>query len=60
NRFQSRFPGFFFNEQLRATTREAAAAGTVSDGTTNFIQTPSFSFANIRDVTDGIVSVIKF
>jgi hypothetical protein len=32
----------------------------VSDGTTNFIQTPSFSFANIRDVTDGIVSVIKF
>jgi hypothetical protein len=60
SRFQSRSPGFFFNEQLRATTREAAAAGTVSDGTTNFIQTPSFSFADIRDVTDGIVSVIKF
>jgi hypothetical protein len=60
NRFQSRSPVSFFNEQFRGAFRDAVAAGSVPDGTTNFIQTPSFSFASIRDVIDGIVSVIKF
>jgi hypothetical protein len=60
SRFQTRFPGFFFNEQLRGISREAVAAGTVSDGTINFIRAPSFSLADIRDVTDGFIRVMKF
>jgi hypothetical protein len=59
-RFQTKFPGSFFNEQLRGARREAVAAGTVSDGTINFIQTPSFSLAEIRDVTDDMIQIFKF
>jgi hypothetical protein len=60
NRFQSRFPDRFITEQSRGTFREAVASGTVSDGTTNFIQTSSFSFSDIRDVMRGIIEVIRF
>jgi hypothetical protein len=53
-----RGPGFMFNTHFNGTTRGAAAAGTISDGTTNFAASPSLN-ANISDNSGGTVQLIK-
>ena len=53
-----RAPGFIFNSHFNGTTRGAAAAGTISDGTTNFAASPTLNAA-ISDSSGGTVQLIK-
>jgi hypothetical protein len=52
---QTRSADFFQIFKSSGTFADASASGTVSDGTTNFIQTADFVFAAIVDVTTGQV-----
>jgi len=48
--------GFTNVEHINATSRNATAAGSVSDGTTNFTPNPS-TFADLASVIEGSISV---
>jgi hypothetical protein len=54
---QIKAPGFTVNSRFSGTFRDATAAGTVSDGTTNFTLEPAV-FADMRSVTSGDVVII--
>jgi hypothetical protein len=52
------FPGFKINQHFDATGRHAAAAGTVSDGTTNFTPEPAL-VAELASVRQGELDIIR-
>jgi hypothetical protein len=54
---QIKTPGFKLNSRFDGTFRDAAASGTVSDGTTNFTPEPA-AFADMGSVKSGEVSIV--
>jgi hypothetical protein len=56
-RSQETVPGFKINQRFDATGRHAAAAGTVSDGTTNFTPEPAL-VAELASVRQGELDII--
>ncbi len=56
-RFHQRSPGFRANFRMDGTFREATAAGTVTDGTTNYTPEPAV-FAQLGSVRKGEVVII--
>jgi hypothetical protein len=57
DRFHLKAPGFKVNSRFDGTFREATAAGTVTDGTTNFTPEPAV-FAQLGSVKQGEVVII--
>lgn len=57
DRFHQRAPGFKANFRFDGTFRDATAAGTVTDGTTNFTPEPAV-FAQLGSVRQGEVVII--
>jgi hypothetical protein len=55
---QIKTPGFMQTSRFDGTFREAAASGTVSDGTTNFTPEPA-AFAALRSVKEGAVTIVR-
>jgi hypothetical protein len=55
--FQIITPGFKLNSRFDGTFREAAASGTISDGTSNFTPEPA-AFADMSSVKSGEVSIV--
>ena len=58
-KFFSRDPDGFFHAQDRGTFRDADVIGTISDGTTNFLQSATVLIAALNDVTSSLIEASK-
>ena len=56
--YQLKTPAFSVNAKFNATSREASATGTISDGSTNYTSTPA-DFALLNSIKAGALEIVR-